>query len=153
MFTDEANKIIKITQEFMTPENTKRFFAYLHDEVGLQTENEQVAQLLATCKDILHPPPIPPAKWLKPALYLLVVAHMAVVITMPIAFFVLPFKADWFMAVPLMAFIWFFSSTKVPCRCTDAENYLRKRLGMKRIGGFVGHYFYKPAKRLLKLGT
>lgn len=149
MFTDEANKIIKIAQEYMTPENSKRFFYDLHDEVGLFIEDESVSRLFEECKNILHPPPVPPEKWVRPALYVLVVAHMAVVITMPLAFFVLPFQTDWYIAVPLMAFIWFFSSTKVPCRCTDAENYLRKKLDMKPIGGFVGHYFYRPLKGLL----
>lgn len=150
MFTEEANKTIKLAQEFMTPEQSKRFFAYLHDEVGLQTEDQSVAKLFETCKDIMHPPPAPPEFWVRPALYLLVAAHMAVVITMPIAFCMLPFQTPWYIAVPLMAFIWFFSSTRVPCRCTDAENYLRKKLKMKRIGGFMGHYFVKPLKLFWK---
>lgn len=33
------------------------------------------------------------------------------------------------------------------CPVTNYENKLRKRLGLKRIGGFIGHYFIKPFRK------
>ena len=38
-------------------------------------------------------------------------------------------------------------SKVLDCPLTNLENHLRKKLGMKRIGGFVGHYFIKPIRR------
>jgi len=81
----------------------------------------------------------------------LVTAHAVLVMAMFAAFFILPIRKEWYEALPLMAFIWFFSTTKVPCKLTDLENLLRTKLGMKRIGGFVGHYFIKPVGIILGL--
>jgi hypothetical protein len=80
--------------------------------------------------------------------YVLVTAHIALVIGVLAAFFVLPFYEPWYVALPLMTFIWFFSTTRVECKLTNAENELRGKLGMKKIGGFVGHYFIRPIKKI-----
>ena len=90
-----------------------------------------------------------PFLWL--ALVLLVAVHMALLITNVAAFFVLPFQAPWYVAWPLMTFIWFFSTTRVQCRLTELENHLRRSLGLRLIGGFVGHYLLRPLRRLLGL--
>jgi hypothetical protein len=39
-------------------------------------------------------------------------------------------------------------SRVLDCPLTNLENYHRQRLGMKRIGGFMGHYFIKPGRKL-----
>jgi len=78
--------------------------------------------------------------------YLLVITHIVLVIAVLASFFILPFLAPWYIALPCMTFVWFFSTTKVDCQLTNLENIMRKRLGMKRIGGFVGFYFLKPTK-------
>lgn len=83
--------------------------------------------------------------------YCLVVLHMAIVVAFIASFFVIPFYSPWYQAVPTMVFIWFFSTTKVECKLTTFENYLRKKLGMRRIGGFVGFYIYRPIKKMLGL--
>lgn len=93
-------------------------------------------------------------KWLLwPVLILLVLGHLALLVANVAAFFVLPImvwqsKVQWYVAIPVMSFIWFFSTTRVECRLTQLENYIRRQLGLKRIGGFLGHYIKKPIWRL-----
>jgi hypothetical protein len=38
--------------------------------------------------------------------------------------------------------------TPVACPLTRLENYLRRKLGMKEIKQFVGHYIYSPARKV-----
>jgi hypothetical protein len=83
-------------------------------------------------------------------LNLLVALHMAVIFGILVSFCVLPFKADWYVALPLMVYILSLLFTRVECPLTNLENKVRQKLGMKRIGGFVGHYIVKHIK--VKLG-
>ena len=50
------------------------------------------------------------------------------------------------ISTPLISFLIRLSVTR-DCPVTDCENKLRVKLGMKKIGGFIGHYFIKPLKR------
>ena len=64
------------------------------------------------------------------------------------AFFVVPFLEPWYVAAPIMSLVLLLTFSKVlDCPLTTLENHYRKRLGMKRIGGFVGHYFLKPIRK------
>jgi Protein of Unknown function (DUF2784) len=76
----------------------------------------------------------------------LVIGHFAFVFLVVASFFVLPFKAPWYITAPLMAYIAYLITTRVDCPLTRLENYLRGLLGMKKIGAFVGHYMVRPIK-------
>lgn len=79
---------------------------------------------------------------------LLVIFHSYIVVANVLAFFVVPFVEPWYVAVPIMSVVLLLVFSKVlDCPLTNLENHLRKKLGMKRIGGFVGHYFIKPIRR------
>lgn len=143
---EEAVKIIELIKEVTTQETFNELLTKL-DEIDKQTKNENTKAFIA----LFHanktiPQTIPAPKWLWIPFYTLVIAHIALVFAFITSFFVLPFMAPWYIAVPCMTFIWFFSTTRVDCQLTNLENYMRRRLGLKRIGGFVGHYFLKPAK-------
>jgi len=88
-------------------------------------------------------------KLLQYLLWLLVVIHFAIIGTVVAAFFVLPFKADWSVAAPLMVYITYLLTTRVECPLTNLENFLRTKLGKKKITGFVGFYLYRPVKKFL----
>jgi hypothetical protein len=78
----------------------------------------------------------------------LVLFHGYIVGANVLAFFVVPFLEPWYVAVPIMSLILLLVFSKVlDCPLTNLENRLRKKLGMKRIGGFVGHYFLKPIRK------
>lgn len=65
------------------------------------------------------------------------------------SFFLIPFLEPWYVAAPIMSLILLLTFSRVlDCPLTTLENYYRKKLGMRRIGGFVGHYFIKPWRRL-----
>lgn len=85
-------------------------------------------------------------------LVLTVTGHAAFVIANVGALFVLPFKAEWYIAAPLMTFIvWLSASRANSCPVTELENVFRRRLGLKEVRGFIGFYFLRPARRLLGL--
>lgn len=94
-------------------------------------------------------PPHPPAPWwMAWGFRLLVAAHGLLVVGFALSFVVLPFRAPWYVALPLMTFMFSFTTTRVECQLTNLENYLRLQLGKRRIRGFVGHYFLRPARKL-----
>lgn len=72
---------------------------------------------------------------------LLVTLHMSVVAGNVAAFFVLPFKTPWFVALPLCSFIvWVTFVHEVQCPLTRLENLVRRRLGIQPISGFLSYY-------------
>lgn len=143
----EVEKIIQVLQSYLNEEKTKELLIKLDEEIGKKSETE-IKTLLSELRNFVDKPLPPPPLWLWISFYTLVVAHILLVIAFVGSFFILPFMAPWYVAVPCMTFIWFFSTTKVECRLTDLENTMRKSLGMKKIGGFVGHYFFRPVKIL-----
>lgn len=84
---------------------------------------------------------------MKLTLYVLVIVHFIIVIMNVLAVFVLPFKTPWYIACPLMSFIiWMSFSRVADCPLTKLENVLRSKLGMRKIGGFIGHYIVRSIK-------
>jgi hypothetical protein len=146
---DEAKRIVEISQEYIPLDKMTQLFIRLDEEVGKHTANDSLKQSLRMMRLLVDPPLAPPPLWLRPAFWLLVAIHFVLVVGMAASFLILPFYAPWYVALPLCAFIWFFATSRVDCKLTDLENLMRRRLGMKRIGGFVGHYMLKPAKKLL----
>lgn len=82
----------------------------------------------------------------KTALVLVIFGHLYVVITNIIAFFILPFLCKFYVSCPLMTFIVFVSFSRQPCPITNLENAIRRKLGMREIKGFIGHYLINPLK-------
>tara|TARA_Y100001951_G_scaffold84804_1_gene74409 strand:+ start:60 stop:464 length:405 start_codon:yes stop_codon:yes gene_type:complete len=83
--------------------------------------------------------------------YAIVALHMFVIIGNVLAFFISPFLAPWYEALPICSFILLISfSQELKCPLTRLENSIRVKLGKKRIGGFIGHYFLRPVKYYLK---
>lgn len=82
--------------------------------------------------------------------YTLVFAHFLIVLGNTAALFVLPLMEPWYIALPLMSFlVWHATSRTADCPLTRMENALRRHLGMKQIGGFIGHYMIRPVKYFL----
>lgn len=146
---DEATRILAITQEYLPLEKMTELFTRLDEEVGKTTTNDSLKQSLMMMRALVTPKK-PPSIWMWMAFYVLVFIHIILVLGIVISFFTLPFFAPWYVALPLCTFIWFFSTTKnIGCKLTELENHLRVKLGLKKIGGFVGHYFLRPAKKII----
>lgn len=150
---DEASRIVSITQEYMPLEDMVELYTRLNSEIGKRTDNDSLKQSLDMMERLVvyannHNQPAKQSFWLWTVLQILIGVHAFLVMGMVFSFFALPFMAPYYIAIPLCTFIWFFSTSKLECKLTNAENYLRSKLGQKRIGGFVGHYFVKPVKQL-----
>lgn len=139
---NDTTKLVDISKDYLPADKLKELLCKL----CLAADDSNLKQTFTEMQALLEPPV--PSKWWTVSLYLLIVVHYCLVLGIVSSFFVLPFLASWYVALPLMVFIWFFSTSKVECKLTQLENYIRRKLGMKQIGGFVSHYFKKPAKRM-----
>lgn len=146
---DEPCRIIDTIKGYLSEEKTTELLIKLDEEIGKKSENPIYKQFFSTLRNIVDKPLPPPPLWLWITFYSLVASHIILVIGVVLSFFILPVYAPWYIAMPVMTFIWFFSTTKVDCQLTNLENAIRTRLGMKKIGGFVGTYFKKPLKLLM----
>jgi len=81
----------------------------------------------------------------------LVVFHMMVVLGNVASFFTVPFLTPWYIALPICSFILLVTFSPMRCPLTALENNLRKRMGKKPIGGFIGHYILRPIKKRKQL--
>jgi hypothetical protein len=80
-------------------------------------------------------------RWTLFAAYTLVwTAHASIVVGVGISFVVLPFSANWYIALPLDLFVIFFATNEPACVLTTLENHIRRRLRMRNIHRFVPHY-------------
>ncbi len=151
LLDDDASRLVVFTSKYISSKDAqKEFFIKLDEELGQKSSNLDIKQLFASARFIVDPPLVPAHFYWWLVFYTLVTIHMALIVGVVLSFFLLPFYAPWYIALPLMAFIWFFSTSRVECKLTEFENFLRKIIGKKRIGGFVGFYFIKPTKYLFK---
>jgi hypothetical protein len=81
-------------------------------------------------------------------LYLIVSFHFLVVIFNVLSMFFLAFCEKWYVSLPLISFIVMLMTNNVKCGLTILENKIRVKLGMPRIKGFVGHYFFKKDENI-----
>ena len=80
--------------------------------------------------------------------FVVVALHVAVVAGNLAAFFVLPFFAPWYVALPVCSFIFRLALVGESCPLTDLENVYREKLSWKPIRTFIGHYMVKHLRRL-----
>ena len=89
--------------------------------------------------------------WMIGLFFVVVMLHICIAFGNILAFFIAPFLAPWYEALPICSFVLLISfSQELKCPLTRLENWIRVKLGKKRIGGFIGHYFLKPVKRYIK---
>ena len=81
-------------------------------------------------------------------LVLLVIVHLAVVFLNFSAMIVIWFYAPWYIALPVFSFLFRLATVERECPLTIVENWLRDKLGMKRINTFIGHYIVKHCYRI-----
>jgi len=148
----EANSIMEIMDDFLDADDARELTARLEHEVGQGTDNDSLKVSLEMLKELYKDRVGSRKKKLakKIALYSLVTFHYFVITVNIVAFFILPFLYPLLVWMPLNSFILTVTFTREICPLTRLENYIRTSLGMPRIGGFLGHYFVRPAKRLVK---
>lgn len=83
-------------------------------------------------------------------LIVIIVGHALVIVGNIVSIFVLPFCAPWYVALPIISLLINLMFGPTDCPLTRLENRVRRRVGMKEIKYFVGHYFIWPLKKYLK---
>ena len=83
---------------------------------------------------------------LKLVLAMVVLCHAAVISINIGAFFVAPFACEWYIWFPVCTIVARVVFGGGVCPLTVLENKIREKLGMKKIDGFVSHYFFKKKR-------
>ena len=146
----EAFNIVEILDEYLDEDQARELTARLEQEIGRITDNDSLKVSLEMLKALYEKKPKKIDYVKKALLYSTILFHAFVIIVNIAAFFVLPFLYPLWVWMPVCSFILTVTFTREICPITRLENYLRTSLGLPRIGGFIGHYFIKPIKRLLK---
>ena len=146
----EAFSIVEILDEYLDEGQARELTARLEQEIGQKTENDSLKVSLEMLKALYSKKPKRIDQIKRGLLYLVVAFHMFVIAVNIAAFFVLPFYYPLWVWMPLNSFILTVTFTREICPLTRLENKLRTSRGMSRIGGFIGHYFIKPVKKLHK---
>ena len=147
---DEAHSIVEILDEYLDEGQARELTARLEQEIGQKTDNDSLKVSLEMLKALYSKRPKKIDALKKCLLYLIILFHTFVIVVNMAAFFILPFYYPLWVWMPLNSFILTVTFTREICPLTRVENYIRTSLGMSRIGGFLGHYFVKPVKRLMK---
>jgi len=150
--TQEANSIVEILDEYLDETQARELTARLEQEIGQKTDNDSLKVSLEMLKALYSKKPPKTDSFKKVLLCSIILFHLFAVLVNISAFFILPFLYPLWVWMPLNSFILTVTFTREICPLTRLENYLRTSLGMPRIGGFLGHYFVKPAKHLIKGG-
>jgi hypothetical protein len=67
---------------------------------------------------------------------------------------VIPFRQPVEVALPVLSLgVWQMTTGGRTCPVTKLENLLRSYVGWKPIRGFVGHYYIKPVRKVLRKRT
>jgi hypothetical protein len=146
----EAQAIVEIVDEYLEQDKARELMARLNKNVGSATDNSSL-KISLQMLDALYTPDPPKRHTLKKiAMVLVILWHMAIVIINVVAFFVLPFLLPVWVWVPIDSFILTVMFTREICPLTRLENSIRISIGLPRIGGFVGHYFVRPVRQLIR---
>lgn len=83
------------------------------------------------------------------ALILIVVIHLIIVFINIVAIPFLLIYTPWYISIPLISFLIRLATVERICPLTNIENWIRRKLGMKEIKTFIGHYIIKHIKRFI----
>jgi len=149
---EEANGIMEIMDDFLDADDARELTARLEHEIGQHTDNDSLKVSLGMLKELYKDKTGKRKKNLlkRTALYSMVVFHSFVIVVNISAFFALPFLYPLWVWMPIDSFILTVTFTREICPLTRLENSIRTSLDLPRIGGFIGHYYIKPIKGLLK---
>lgn len=82
--------------------------------------------------------------------YAIAAFHLTVIFGNSAAFFVLPFKVPWYVALPCCSTIIYLGFTRTgECPLTTLENHFRRRAQLPEVRGFLGYYVVRPARKAL----
>lgn len=83
---------------------------------------------------------------LRIALILLVIFHLLIVVFTTIGFFILPFREDWYVWLPIEVFVarLMIDGRVNACPLNVVENWIRRKLKWPTLkSSFVSHYIFR----------
>lgn len=86
----------------------------------------------------------------KLCVYTVATIHHIVAASLFLSLFIVPFVTTYWIALPIIVTVVRIMTSTDRCILTELEQYLRKRAGMYVIHGYVGHYWIKLPKLLIK---
>jgi hypothetical protein len=146
----EMESISEILDDFLEEEQARELVSRLEQEIGQKSSDVHLRSRLRSLKSFYNKRPLKKEHLKYAILYLIVSFHVFVICVNLTAFFVLPFLYPLWVWMPMNSFILTVTFTREVCPLTRVENHFRSSLGLNRIGGFIGHYFIKPIKRVFK---
>jgi hypothetical protein len=149
--SQEMESIAEILDDFLEEEQARELVSRLEQEIGQKSSDVHLRSRLKSLKAFYAKRPIKKEHLKYALLYMIISFHVFVICVNLTAFFILPFLYPLWVWMPMNSFILTVTFTREVCPLTRFENYLRTSLGLNRIGGFIGHYFVKPIRRILKI--
>lgn len=146
----EIEGIVEILDDFLEEKEARELVARLEQEIGDKSNDQYLKGRLTSLRKFYDKRPLRKENLKQALLYFVIAFHMFVIFVNIGAFFLLPFLYPVWVWMPVNSFILTVTFTREVCPLTRLENYLRTSLGMSRIGGFIGHYMVKPARRAIK---
>tara|TARA_R110002020_G_scaffold37499_5_gene113272 strand:+ start:464 stop:973 length:510 start_codon:yes stop_codon:yes gene_type:complete len=146
----EIESIVEILDDFLEEDKARELVARLEQEIGQKSSDEHLKSRLSSLQRFYEKRPLKKEHLKYAFLYAVITFHMFVIVVNVAAFFLLPFLYPLWVWMPVNSFILTVTFTREVCPLTRLENYLRTSVGIPRIGGFIGHYFVKPLRRVIK---
>ena len=150
--TQEALKILEISQEYIDLADLKSLFTKLDTEVGQSSDNDSVKKSFAMFKqfaDTAETAVLQEQHRAKLTIYwfLIWLFHHVLIFGNLASFVVAPFKAPWYLAFPACFAIIWVTCSPVNCALTKWENNIRRQLNWPEIRTFIGHNYLKPIRK------
>ena len=149
---DEAKRIAEIFDEYLERDDVAEIAERLHQEVGKPSDNVSLKVSLQMMDAIYNKKER--KKFIKHkifwecSLFTIIVLHFALLLGNCISFFLLPFLAPWYIAMPVMSFIVTLAFNRSPCPITLLEDYIRwNKLGKPKIKKFIKYYIVDPIRK------
>ena len=147
----EANTIMEIIDDFLSPEQAKEITKRLEKEVGKETDNDSLKVSLKMLKSLYHDVGIRKERkqFLRLLLFSVIMGHAAIIILNVATLFILPFYVSWYIALPVMTLIVNLIFSPISCPLTKLESRIRRELGYPEVRFFIKHYLLDPVRKLI----
>ena len=148
---EEANSIMEIMDDFLSPEQAKEITKRLEEEVGKETDNDSLKVSLEMLKSLYHDIGIRKERKQLMRLFLIsvVMGHATIIIFNVTTLFILPFYVSWYIALPVMTLIVNLIFSPIACPLTKLESRIRRELGYPEVRFFIKHYLFDPVRKMI----
>lgn len=144
---NEAQVILDIMGDFLSPEQAKEITKRLNNQVGQNTNDQSLKKSFELLESLYKEGrPDRYVKLRQTFLITIIAIHAAIIIANFAAMFIIAWAAPWYVALPVITLIINLMFSPITCPLTKLESKIRRSLGMPEIKFFIAHYFFKPVR-------